>query len=141
MGNSRPHRPHSYTLYCPPLETSPCIARDFVTSVLRRLQLNDAVDTAALCTAELAANAYAHAPGNGSVLWLAVESAEVFVTVYDGNLTEPLLRPPSLDAEGGRGLRIVEALADKWGTTPGAPLGIGGAEGKGVWFSLATGGA
>ncbi|WKX70945.1 ATP-binding protein [Streptomyces sp. XD-27] len=131
-------RPHSYTLYCPPLETSPRIARDFVQSALRRLRLEDVAPVAALCTSEVATNAYLHAPGLGSLLWLAVEVGEVRITVYDGNRDEPVLRPTCVERESGRGLRLVDGLADAWGTSPGAPLGVGGREGKGVWFTLAT---
>ncbi|MEV0266260.1 ATP-binding protein [Streptomyces sp. NPDC050617] len=131
--------PHSYTLYCPPRRTSPRVARDFVTSVLRTLDLTAAVDAAALCTSELVTNTYLHARGAGSVLWLAIELPTVRVTVYDDNPTEPTSHPaPDLD-EHGRGLHLVGALADKWGVCQGAPLGSGGMRGKGVWFVLAAG--
>ncbi|XES00742.1 ATP-binding protein [Streptomyces sp. S1D4-11] len=53
-----------YTLFCPPLETSPHIARDFVASVLRAQRLDDElVDAATLCTSELVTNACVHAKG------------------------------------------------------------------------------
>ncbi|WP_405861640.1 ATP-binding protein [Streptomyces sp. NBC_01515] len=54
----------SYTLICPPLDTSPHIARDFVATVLRTLELDRAlVDDAILCTSELVTNACVHAKG------------------------------------------------------------------------------
>ncbi|MEV0279996.1 ATP-binding protein [Streptomyces sp. NPDC050610] len=131
--------PHSYTLYCPPLRTSPRVARDFVTSVLRTLDLTAAVDAAALCTSELVTNTYLHTRGAGSVLWLAIELPTVRVTVYDDNPAEPTSHPaPDFD-EHGRGLHLVGALADKWGVCQGAPMGLGGMWGKGVWFVLAAG--
>ncbi|KUJ69860.1 hypothetical protein ACZ90_08710 [Streptomyces albus subsp. albus] len=134
IGHGRP--PHAYTLYCPPLDTSPRIARDFVGSVLTRLRMDACVDAAALCTSELATNALVHAPGLGSLLWLSVEPKLVRITVYDGTLDEPAIRAECPEREGGRGLRLVAELADAWGTSPGAPLGVGGARGKGVWFEL-----
>ncbi len=131
--------PHSYTLYCPPLRTSPRVARDFVASVLRTLNLTAAVDAAALCTSELVTNTYLHAGGAGSLLWLAIELPSVRVTVYDDSPAEPTARPVPEYGEHGRGLQLVGSLADKWGVCQGAPLGLGGTRGKGVWFVLAAG--
>ncbi|MFI1967344.1 ATP-binding protein [Streptomyces pathocidini] len=108
--------PDSYTLFCPPLDTSPGIARDFVANVLRARNLTQLVDAAALCTSEVATNAYLHARG------------VVRVTVYDG-VAAKLPAPQRLtpDLEGGRGLTIVDALTEgQWGTTTGAPLGLDG---------------
>ncbi|MFF8813056.1 hypothetical protein [Streptomyces pactum] len=95
-------------------------------------------DAATLCTSELAPSMYRHAPGLGSLLRLAVELAEVRVTVYDGTLEPPVIRPHSLGRGCGRGLRLVAEPADDRGTSRGAPLGLGGAECKGVWFTLGT---
>lgn len=127
--------PHSYTLFCPPLVTSPRIARDFVGTVLRSLGHDEIVEDARLCTSELTTNAVQHATGTGSLLWLAIECGQVRVTVYDGSRVEPVVRRDGGEAETGRGLPLIAALADAWGTTRGAPLGLGG--GKGVWFTLA----
>ncbi|MBH5336428.1 ATP-binding protein [Streptomyces pactum] len=95
-------------------------------------------DAATLCTSELAPSIYRHAPGLGSLLRLAVELAEVRVTVYDGTLEPPVIRPYSLGRGCGWGLRLVAEPADDRGTSRGAPLGLGGAECKGVWFTLGT---
>ncbi|WP_432096076.1 ATP-binding protein [Streptomyces sp. bgisy100] len=129
--------PHSYTLYCPPLCTSPLVARDFVATVLRSERLDHLVDTAMLCTSELVTNAYLHARGLGSLLWLAIEAADVRVTVYDGTAEPVTRRPATADGESGRGLHLVDVLTHgRWGTALGAPMGLGGAQGKGVWFTL-----
>ncbi|MEU3464582.1 ATP-binding protein [Streptomyces sp. NPDC006733] len=133
--------PHSYTLFCPPLITSPRIGRDFVASALRALGLDRIVDSATLCASELITNAYQHAKGAGSLLWLAVEAEYVRVTVYDGGSEPPVVargRAERGGDEGGRGLVLVSALADDWGTVRGAPVGPGAGEGKGVWFTLAV---
>ncbi|MDJ0344352.1 ATP-binding protein [Streptomyces sp. H10-C2] len=130
--------PHSYTLFCPPLITSPCIARDFVASVLRSLGLHRIIDAAEVCASELVTNAYQHAKGVGSLLWLAVEGSYIRITVYDGTPDPPVVVPEGCEEEGGRGLLLVAALADDWGTVKGAPLGPVAGEGKGVWFALAT---
>ena len=128
-----------YTLFCPFLDTTPRVARDFVASVLRSQQLDDLADNAALCTSELVTNACVHAKGADAVLRLTVgESlAAVRVTVYDGDLRPPVLREGCLD-ENGRGIWLVDALTEgRWGTEPDAAHSVGSPPGgKGVWFEL-----
>lgn len=130
----------SYTLICPPLDTSPHIARDFVATVLRSLNLDALVDDATLCTSELVTNACVHAKGDGAALWLAVEERRVRVVVYDGDENPPVIREltPETWEKGGRGLYLVDALTGGcWGHAPGVPYGgTGYPEGKAVWFDL-----
>lgn len=85
-------------------------------------------------------NSCVHAKGTGAVLLLTVECETVRVTVYDEDRTPPALHE-GYDGESGRGLWIVDALTEgRWGTelSP-ARLGLGGGEGKGVWFELGSG--
>ncbi|MEU1178902.1 ATP-binding protein [Streptomyces sp. NPDC005820] len=132
----------SYTLICPPLDTSPHIARDFVATVLHTLRLDRAlVDDAILCTSELVTNACVHAKGgDGTVLWLAVEDERLRVVVYDGDENPPVIREltPESGASGGRGLYMVDALTEgSWGHAPGLPYdGPTRPDGKAVWFDL-----
>jgi len=133
----------SYTLICPPLDTSPHIARDFVATVLRTLELDRAlVDDAILCTSELVTNACVHAKGgDGTVLWLAVEEERLRVVVYDGDENPPVIRELTAEPDergGGRGLYLVDALTEgRWGHSPDIPYGgQPHPEGKGVWFDL-----
>ena len=130
-----------YTLFCPPLETSPHIARDFVASVLRAQRLDEElVDAATLCTSELVTNACVHAMGDGSALWLSVESAKVRVVVYDGDENPPVIREltPEGWEQGGRGLYLVDAFTGGcWGAAPAVPYdGPAHPKGKAVWFDL-----
>jgi two-component sensor histidine kinase len=46
-----------------------------------------------------------------------------------GARTAPQRRARDLEAPGGRGLELVDALASRWGT-------LGGPEGRVVWFEL-----
>jgi hypothetical protein len=127
-----------YTLFCPSLDTTPRVARDFVASVLRSQQLGDLADDAALCTSELVTNACVHAKGTDAVLRLAVGEplAAVRVTVYDGDVQPPVLR--EVHDESGRGMWLVDALTEgRWGMEPDAPHSAGQpSEGKRVWFEL-----
>lgn len=125
----------SYTLVCPPLDTSPLIARDFVATVLRTLQLERTlVDDAMLCTSELVTNACVHAKGgDGTVLWLTVEEKRLRVAVYDRDENPPVIRElttQTWERGGGRGLYLVDSLTEgRWGHGPHP-------EGKAVWFDL-----
>jgi len=55
----------------------------------------------------------------------------LWVELADSDVRLPRLRVAGVDDEGGRGLYLVDALADRWGTRPLD-------EGKVVWFELAT---
>ncbi|MEV0963336.1 MULTISPECIES: ATP-binding protein [unclassified Streptomyces] len=85
-------------------------------------------ESAARVVAELAANAALHGrvPGRDFRLRLAVEDEgrrlriEVTDTRWDRLPPAPgTLAPPADDAESGRGLLIVEALAARWGVRAG----------------------
>jgi hypothetical protein len=133
----------SYTLVCPPLDTSPLVARDFVATVLGALELDRAlVDDAILCTSELVTNACVHAKGgDGTVLWLALEEGRLRVVVCDGDENPPVMRERTAEAweqGGGRGLYLVDTLTEgRWGHATDVPYaGLAHPEGKGVWFDL-----
>lgn len=75
-------------------------------------------DTASHLVAELAANAVTHGrvPGRDFRLTLYVVGGTLRIEVSDtrgDRLPEP--RHPAVDAESGRGLLLVDALADRWG--------------------------
>lgn len=89
-------------------------------------------DTAELLTSELATNAVRHGCGRLG-LRVLVRPGRLRVELHDGGEALPVLRDerlPDEEAEGGRGLWLVDALATRWGTEARA----GG--GKDVWFEL-----
>ncbi|WP_412104143.1 ATP-binding protein [Streptomyces europaeiscabiei] len=100
---------------------------------------SEANDTAALLVAELAANAALHGPERGRDFRLRLTlfpdpalRIEVTDTRPDRRPAEPGSLPaPPPDAESGRGLLLVEALAGHWGTTGGDPYT------KTVWCEVA----
>ncbi|MEV7198178.1 ATP-binding protein [Streptomyces sp. NPDC093510] len=77
--------------------------------------------------AELANNAvlHGHVPGRSFRLGLTVTATNTLrIEVTDARADRsPPLHPrrPSPEAESGRGLLLVEALADRWGTDLGTP--------------------
>lgn len=106
------------------------IARHFVRDTLLEWDLERLVEDAELGVSELVANAVRYAKTDVTLHISA--GREMTVAVVD---REPVLRRPlhnghdNLLAEGGRGLRIVAAVADDWGVE----MRTGG---KSVWFSL-----
>ncbi|MEU5632042.1 ATP-binding protein [Streptomyces rishiriensis] len=94
----------------------------------------EVTDTAELLLSELMTNAYRHAKvPAGREIWArcVVTDDRIRVTVADANDTLPTPGAASLDAESGRGLALVAALADDWGAERrGCRIG------KEVWFEL-----
>ena len=80
------------------------------------------VDPARQVVAELAANAVTHGrvPGRDFrlTMYVIADTLRIEVTDTCGD-RPPCPQPPSTDAESGRGLVLVEALADRWGWGPG----------------------
>ncbi|WP_431775460.1 ATP-binding protein [Streptomyces cucumeris] len=101
------------------------VAREAVAVALHGTQ-SELLDDARLITSELATNAFAS--GNPPLV-LCVDRTtpttgglEVEITVTDGGCPHPTPSSPSAPeewAESGRGLVIVEALADTWSLAPG----------------------
>jgi hypothetical protein len=105
-------------------------ARDVVRRSLAAAGLTAAVaETAELLISELVGNAVRHATAPLS-LELAYHQA-VRCSVGDGSRARPRLLDASPMCEGGRGLTMVEALSEQWGSCP-TPWG------KTVWFDLAV---
>ncbi|MEV7859632.1 ATP-binding protein [Streptomyces hirsutus] len=82
------------------------------------------MDPARQIIAELASNAATHGrvPGRDFRLTLYVVADTLRVEVTDTRgerIPESRAQVPDLDAESGRGLFLVEALADRWGVTEG----------------------
>ncbi|MET7617394.1 ATP-binding protein [Streptomyces sp. NPDC005408] len=93
-------------------------------------------ETLTLIAAELVANAvrHGHVPGRDFHLRLAAAPAALEIDVTDTRgerRPRPAPRPPGPDDESGRGLLLVDALADRWGITPRSA-----APGKTVWAVL-----
>lgn len=79
--------------------------------------LDGQVDTAQLCVSELVSNVVTHAgTGTPGSLVLSEHEGRLRVEVHDPDTRAlPTLVDAEIDAEGGRGMTLVAALADRWG--------------------------
>jgi len=85
---------------------------------------------AQLVVSEMVSNALMHAPGAAShELQIVRRPTGIRLVVADGSSRPPALRPTDDRRPGGRGLRIIEALAAAWGCELRA-------DGKQVWADL-----
>ncbi|MEU1457615.1 ATP-binding protein [Streptomyces avermitilis] len=117
-----PAKPHptghpKYSETFPGLEESAEVARKLVRTALAAWYLEDLTDTAILVVSELVANAVKHT--NSRVIRVVVSRpSERFVRigVVDRAQVLPELAKPEDDLlTSGRGLLLVDALAERWG--------------------------
>jgi anti-sigma regulatory factor (Ser/Thr protein kinase) len=110
---------------------SPAKARAFVRQALAAWHCDDLDDVASLLTTEVVANAVRYATEQ-IALRVRLDEAVVRVEVHDTNPVLPEGRRVAHGATSGRGLLMVEALAQRWGAQ-------GEGTGKIVWFELVKG--
>ncbi|WP_105973118.1 ATP-binding protein [Streptomyces geranii] len=131
-------RPRLFQVAVPACPSCAAWVRRTVAANLTFWQLSHLLDDAVLATDELFANAVRHTGTSAAdSIGVVLEHTEheLRVTLSDPSPLLPRPRTPGTAAESGRGLAIVAALADDWGTAPPDP----GTPGKKVWFSLVTG--
>jgi anti-sigma regulatory factor (Ser/Thr protein kinase) len=123
-----------------PEATSPADARLYVTHWTRTWGYRALIPSAALLTSELATNAVLHARGRFCVE-VSNTGHGIRVEVTDPSDEPVRLQPPAEVADHGRGLLVVDAVADAWGSHPVADGNGDGEGGKAVWFELDAPGA
>jgi hypothetical protein len=124
-----------------PEMASPGLARDFTKQTLDAWDLRGMANDASVIVSELVTNAVRHGvrgapdephgpapdPIELILLWPA---GPLFCVVTDPGTHPPVLAEPDPDAEEGRGLYVVQALASEWG------WGMISPSRKAVWASL-----
>lgn len=114
----------------PPVARSVRVARHVVLELLRVWQVPHDGEDAALLVTELVANVVDHVDGDED-LTLEISSSEDWlrIAVVDGSAVRPVVRELSLDEPRGRGMRMVQSIADRWGADDHRG-------GKRVWLEL-----
>lgn len=92
---------------------------------------DDVLDTVLLLASEVVTNAVIHAQTSSTVRVLRLD-AVVRIEVVDESAHLPELRVLDFESASGRGLAIIQAVAERWGVEriPG--------DGKLVWFEVAA---
>jgi anti-sigma regulatory factor (Ser/Thr protein kinase) len=123
--------PIAFVQLPPVLESVPA-ARSCTIAALRAWGMTSMVlDDVALLLTELTANAIRHAHGIVAVE-VDLDGERLTVRVCDEEDSPPHVEHPTSDDEGGRGLWLVETIADRWGWE------TSGQQGKVVWFQVVT---
>ncbi|MFD6436791.1 ATP-binding protein [Streptomyces venezuelae] len=119
--------PWTYTLQLPHDPRAPGVGRATLRAVLDTYGLGDLAPTAELLAGELLNNAHCHTDGPYTLRLRSSSPERIRVAVWDSN---PQIPPgfgeadggvdsgPPETAENGRGLHIVRACADRWGSYP-----------------------
>lgn len=114
----------------PPSPRSVPAARHVVTEALRAWRAPQDADDVALLVTELVADVVDHVGGDGTLsLELEYSDGWLRIAVTDGSAVRPVVGELRGDQPRGRGMQIVDAIADHWGVED-----VDG--GKRVWFVL-----
>jgi two-component sensor histidine kinase len=119
-------------LTLPPTAASASRARHFVADTLDGWGL-DGVDDVVLLASELVTNALLHARTQMTVRVTEEGDGVVVLSVSDGSVQAPRGRQFSLESGTGRGLHLLESLAEDWGSDVRQ-------DGKTVWCRVRLGG-
>ena len=113
-----------------PAPPSVRVARHFVVERLRAWDAPQDRDDAALLVTELVANVVDHVGGDDCLtLELTATDGRLRIAVLDGSSMPPVVHEQSHDRHRGRGLQMVQTIAERWGSE--CRQG-----GKRVWFEL-----
>jgi anti-sigma regulatory factor (Ser/Thr protein kinase) len=107
-------------------------ARLHVRSILWEWSLIVLTEAVEQVVSELVTNSVAAARAMSQIepvrLWLLTDTRKVLVMVWDANPQPPILMEVGDFAENGRGLLLIQAFSERWGSYPTPQMG-----GKVVW--------
>jgi anti-sigma regulatory factor (Ser/Thr protein kinase) len=107
-------------------------ARRLVAAVLAGWEARHDPEDVALLVTELVTNVIDHVGGEAAItLELALSDGWLRISVADGSSVRPVVRELSTENPRGRGLRLVQAIADRWGAEDHEG-------GKQIWFELSA---
>jgi len=130
MAPIRPTELHQCRLRLPANPSTARQARKEVSDAIAAWNIKIDLDVAVLLTSELVTNAITHDGGDDILLAISCCYCQFRVDVHDTSKSLPVpMTDVPLDFEAGRGLMLVDSLADQWGYYRTAT-------GKAVFFTL-----
>jgi anti-sigma regulatory factor (Ser/Thr protein kinase) len=115
-----------------PVSRSVPAARHVAAAVLAGWGTPHDSDDVALLVTELVTNVIDHVGGEAALtLELACSDGWLRIAVADGSSIRPVVQELSSERPRGRGLLMVQAIADRWGVEDHQG-------GKRIWFELST---
>jgi len=115
MAPIRPTELHQCRIRIPATPIAAAQARDEVSEAIAAWAIKVDRDDAVLLTSELVTNAFVHGGTGDILLTIGCCHCELRVDVHDTSASLPVLASAAPDSENGRGLMIVDFLADQWG--------------------------
>ncbi|MET4669148.1 ATP-binding protein [Streptomyces sp. PvR018] len=138
-----PHLLYATSLRLAAVPSAVSCSRMFIRQTLQQWKVPDYIDVAELVVSELVTNAVvATGVTEPKPEWTAVRAEHVlgvqlriidtrlYVEVWDRSTDAPVRKHPDDDAEGGRGLVLIEAMTEQWDVYQSE------AGGKVVWAEL-----
>ncbi|MFD8085960.1 ATP-binding protein [Kitasatospora sp. NPDC059722] len=118
---------HVSSIWLPRSRRAPGEARRRLSSLLAAAPSGGQfLEPGLLAVSELVTNAVVHGTPTGYLIYLAldVSPSRLRIEVHDARGDRaPVLSPPGLDDEAGRGLQLVKSVTDRWGCCPRDPIG------------------
>ncbi|MEU0587376.1 ATP-binding protein [Streptomyces sp. NPDC006132] len=110
-----PRKPWEITFVAEPAEVA--ALRRIMRLHLGIWGLQDVSDEAELCVSELASNVITHVgAGTPATLAVAMQGTHLRIEMHDPDTRAlPILQDAGADSEGGRGMALIDAVADRWG--------------------------
>jgi anti-sigma regulatory factor (Ser/Thr protein kinase) len=112
----------------PSSKNSPQLARAFLRSTLETWKLDGFGEVTELLATEMVANVVTHV-GAPMTMRVTRGPSTMRVEIEDTSTAVPVVRHPDHADEHGRGVLLIDELADAWGVEPRA-------DGKTVWFEI-----
>jgi hypothetical protein len=121
---------HNASIDLPAIPPSVPVSRHLVLELLRAWDVPHDREDAALLVTELVSNVVDHVGGGTSLtLEVGVSDDWLRIAVADSSSVRPVVHELSHVRPRGRGMRMVQAIADRWGAEDHRG-------GKRVWFEL-----
>ncbi len=110
---------------------TPAAARQWLRQVLTAAAPTVDLEIVLLLSSELVSNAIQHGDGSTVQVQIKCDRSRVIVGVTDESPEVPRLLRARDDAPSGRGIALVDRVADRWGVATND-------HGKRVWFEVAA---